>query len=103
MQKYLQDQRGAAMFFELLLVAGVLTLVGVALYQANHAAAKTTAVHAAAVAAPVIAANGAATAAEQDATAEATLSAGAETAVNQVTAADTDVSNLGGSFNANNF
>jgi hypothetical protein len=99
MQKHLRNQRGAALVFELVLVAGVLTLVGLALYQARHHAAVPTAkANTPAALADTTAAN-----AEADAANEVALAAEAESAADELAAADSDVSNLGGSFDANSF
>ena len=102
-QNYLHDQRGVAMLLELVLVAAVLGLVGVAIYQSNHRAPKaavqstpapnSTAGLAAAAAATVV----------QDSVADAAISDEAAATASEVTDADADVENLGGTLDANAF
>ena len=103
-ENYLHDQRGVAMLLELVLVAAVLGLVGVAVYQANHrpapAASVTTAPAAASTAG--LAAAAAATVV-QDSAADTALSADADATASEVTSADSDVENLGGTLDANSF
>jgi hypothetical protein len=96
--KPIRDQRGVAMIFELVLIAAVLLLVGLAVYQAagrNKTAATTSK-----SAAPSTATGLAAAAADsslQDSATDASLSATAESATDEVSATDSDVTNLGGS------
>ncbi len=101
----LREQSGFAMLLELILVAGVLTLVGIALYESNHHVADT--VNSVANRPTAVTASGAADAAvkvvQDDATSEAAASSGVETSADQLGATDTDVTNLGDSFNENNF
>jgi len=104
-ENYLHDQRGVAMLLELVLVAAVLGLVGVAVYQANHRpapAAAVTTVPAAASSEAGLATAAAATVV-QDSAADAALSADADATASEVTSADSDVENLGGTLNANSF
>jgi hypothetical protein len=104
-QNYLHDQRGVAMLLELVLVAAVLGLVGVAVYQSNHrlapaasvASQPTTAASAAGLA------SAAAAIAVQDSAADAALSASADATAGEVTSADDDVANLGGALDENAF
>lgn len=104
-QYYLRDQRGVAMFLELVLVAAVLALVGVAVYQANNRNSPTASVvgkTAAPNSTEGLAASAAAVAV-QDSAADASLSASADATAGEVTQADTDAANLGGSLDANSF
>jgi len=104
-QTYLRDQRGVAIVFELLLVAGVLALVGIAVYQANQHRSQTAAVQSTG-AAPTSAAGLAASAAAvagDDATSDNNLSSAADASATQLLSIDSDASNLGGSFDANTF
>ena len=90
------------MLFELLLVAVVLTLVGLAIYQTNHRA-KPGSMAAQTGATPSTATGLAASAAavsEQAAATDVSLSAAADNSANNVTQTDTDASNLEGSSNA---
>jgi hypothetical protein len=99
--KHIRDQRGVAMIFELVLIAAVLVLAGLAVYQA---AGRSKTASNASVEAPKptpssaagLAASAAATTI-QDSAADASLSATAEAATDEVSATDTDISNLGGS------
>ena len=103
-QNYLHDQRGVAMLLELVLVAAVLALAGVAVYQANHRNSPTASVSGQpAPGSAVGLANSAATISENGSTADSVLSATAESSADQVTESDVDVSNLGGSTGANSF
>ena len=104
-QNYLHDQRGVAMLLELVLVAAVLGLVGVAVYQANHRSASPTAAVTATPAAAGAAGLAAAAAATvvQDSAADVALSTEADATAGEVTDADNDVANLGGSLDANAF
>jgi Tfp pilus assembly protein PilX len=98
-QKHLTDQRGIAMVVELLLVAVVLTVVGMAIYQTTkHDAAKTADSNSPAAVAASAAAIG-----ESEQAADDGLSASASAASDQIMDSDTDVSNLGGSTGANSF
>lgn len=100
MQKILRDERGAAVVLELVVVGLVLTLIGVAVYQSHN----TTKQASVAPKAPsTLAAETTATQAQLDATNEAALSAEADSATTEADAADSDVSNLGGSFDASSF
>ena len=94
------------MVLELVLVAVVLALVGLALYQTVQHHGPTASVQSPATPAPSSAlgiAGAAAAVSEQDSSADSSLSADASTSANELTAADTDVANLGGSFDANSF
>jgi hypothetical protein len=100
----LRDQRGVAMLLELVLVAAVLTLVGVALYQSNHHASNTADVaNKPTVASAATTAETAAKQLEDNSTAEAGLSAATESSTGDFQAVGADVTNLGDSFNENNF
>jgi uncharacterized protein (UPF0333 family) len=95
--KTIRDQRGVAMIFELVLVAAVLALVGLAVYQAsNRSKTSSTATKPAPVTATSLATSAAASAI-QDSAADASISASAEAATDEVSSTDSDVSNLGGS------
>ncbi len=100
---YLRDQRGVAMLLELVLVASVLALVGVAVYQANNHKTASTSGTKAADSAAVGLANSAAAITEEESDADAKLSASAEASASQLSEADVDVTNLGGSSSANAF
>jgi len=104
-QNYLHDQRGIAMLLELVLVAAVLGLVGVAVYQSSHRNTPTASV-AGQQAAPnstVGLANSAAAITQSESNSDSVLSASADASASQVTESDVDVSNLGGSTSANSF
>ncbi len=104
MPKFINNQRGAALLMELVLAAAVLSLIGLAVYQSRHAASQQAAVQAPKTAnTSVGVAQTTVDAAVLDATAESSISSEAESAADQAAAADSDVSNLGASFNANNF
>ncbi|HUD11135.1 MAG TPA: hypothetical protein VMS08_01890 [Candidatus Saccharimonadia bacterium] len=100
-QKYLRDQRGVAMLLELLLVAAVVTLAGLAVYQADHRP-KTTASAAAQTApsSPAGLAASAAAVSEQSSATDAAISADADSSASQINQTATDVTNLGDSSNA---
>ena len=104
-QQYLHDQRGVAMLLELVLVAAVLGLVGLAVYQSNHKPNPTASV----TTQPTIAnkaagvADAAAAITETSAATDASLSASADASASQVTDSDVDVSNLGGSTSASSY
>ncbi len=102
-QSYLRDQRGVAMLLELILVAAVLVIVGVALYQSNQAGKQAASVNLPKVAPAVLSADAAIQAVQADSDNEATLSAATEASADDVTAADDDVTNLSGSFSNANF
>ncbi|HEY6737031.1 MAG TPA: hypothetical protein VI322_04930 [Candidatus Saccharimonadia bacterium] len=95
-----------AMLLEVVLVAAVLALVGLAVYQAAHHSSPTASVTKVATPAPGSAAGlaqAATTITEQDSTADASTSAAADNIAAEVVAADADVSNLGGASNAGSF
>lgn len=104
-QNYLHDQRGVAMLLELVLVAAVLGLVGVAIYQSSHHGAPAASLpsKAATVTTTAGLADSAAAIIETNATTDATLSASAESSAAAVNDADVDVTNLGGSTSANSY
>ena len=92
------------MLLELILVAAVLALAGLAVYQANHRAGGNVATH---TSQPSPApnsteglANSAASIATQGSTSDTAASAGADAMADQASAAESDVSNLGDSANA---
>jgi Tfp pilus assembly protein PilV len=97
-KSYLHDQRGVAMVLELVLVAAVLGLVGLALYQSSQHTkeASTTNSPKAAIGAGSLV-NSAEVLSNQDSAADDSLSASAETTADAATEADIDVTNLGGS------
>src|SRR5690349_259665 len=100
----LQDQRGVAMLLELVLVALVLTLVGVALYQSNHQQPKDAATTIQSqLTTPEAAADAAAKLVEHDSADDAALSAEVDSSADALTAVDNDVTDLGGSFNEASF
>lgn len=103
-QNYLHDQRGVAMLLELVLVAAVLGLVGVAVYQSNHRNSPTASISGQPAAGSAVGlATSAAAISENGSTADSVLSATAESSADQVTESDVDVSNLGGSTGENSF
>lgn len=92
------------MLLELVLVAAVLGLVGVAVYQAGHTAAPKAAVTTSPTAnSPIGVAQAAAAITETESADDAALSATADATADQVTEADVDVTNLGGSTGADSF
>ena len=103
---YLRDQRGVAMLMELALVAVVLSLVGLAVYQATqhpkNASVSTSPAAATAGSAAGLAASAAAVVQTEPA-ADASLSASADATASEVSATDNDVASLGDSINANSF
>lgn len=100
----LRDQRGVAMVLEIALVAVVIGLVGLAVYQATRSTqtAKQTNTAPAADSKQGLA-NSAAAILEEDSKSEVSASAQAESLTSEVTAADSDVSTLGGSANVGSF
>jgi len=104
MKQHIRDQRGVAMILEIVLVAVVLALAGAAVYQANHhgSTASLTSQSKAPSSVEGLAASAAAVT-EQDTTADANISASADAATNEVMGADDDLTNLGDSFDENNF
>jgi hypothetical protein len=109
MQKQnLRDERGVAMVVEVVLVALVFSFVGLAIWQANAHTKKTAA--AAVVVVPVApttadtSADAAAQLIQDDSTSDITIGNDSETSqAAQFTAASSDASNLGGSFNDSDF
>ena len=100
-QTYLRDQRGVAMLLELILVAVVLGVVGVAVYQAGHHPNVSSDINK--PASPSSAEGVAATAAasiQKDSDADVSLSAAAETSADELSELDKDVTNLGGASDA---
>ena len=98
-QNYVRNDHGAALLEEIILVAAVLVLVGVAVVQSRDKSVSSTTVGATADSV----AAGAAQTLTQDAATEMALSADAEAAADEAAAADTDVANLEASFNENGF
>jgi hypothetical protein len=99
-QNKFSDQRGVAMIFELVLIAAVITLAGLAVYQNSQRSkvvsdktsqAPTTAFG--------IAASAAATA-EQESVSDLSLTAEADASADELTATDEDVTSLGDTANA---
>jgi len=107
LKSHLRDERGVGMLIELVLVAAVLGLVGVALYEANHHSTKTASVEVqkSATKATVAdtAAEAAATAVTDDATSDITISNESDNSSDIYAAVDTDAANLGGAFDDNSF
>jgi Tfp pilus assembly protein PilV len=99
-QQYLRDQRGVAMVLELVLVAAVLALAGLAVYQANHQAQTASVQTKHATSATEDLANSAASIAGADSTSDATVSDGADAMADEITASENDVTTLGGTSNA---
>jgi Tfp pilus assembly protein PilX len=105
-QTHLRDERGVALVLELVLVAAVLGLVGLAVYQATRRPAPQTSTTSVATPAPNSAAGLAASAAAittQDTAADTSASAAADNIVGEVVSSDADISNLGGASNAGSF
>jgi hypothetical protein len=97
-QNHLRDQRGVAMLLELVLVAAVLALAGLAVYQANHRAEVANVQNNAPAAdSPEGLATSAAAIVVEDSDSDAIVSTEAEAAATEAEAAQTDVTNLGGS------
>lgn len=90
------------MLLELVLVAAVLALAGLAVYQANHRAsvASQTTNPPTAPNSTVGLANSAAAIATEGSTSDTAASAGADAMADQASAAESDVNNLGDSANA---
>lgn len=89
------------MLLELVLVAAVLALAGLAVYQASHRSKQAaTAPVATPANNPTSLASEAAAASLQDSAADADLSATAESSADELSATDTDVTNLGSSSDA---
>jgi hypothetical protein len=89
------------MLLELVLVAAVLALAGLAVYQSNH---RSTVSDTASQAAPAPVtteslANSAAAIGTADSASDAATSASADAMADQLTASENDVTNLGGSSN----
>jgi hypothetical protein len=100
----LRDERGVAMLLELVLLALVLTLVGVALYQSNHQRPKDAATTIQSqLTTPEKVADAAAAAVERDSVSDAALSDEMDASADELMAADADAMNLEGSFNENSF
>jgi hypothetical protein len=99
----LRDERGMAMVVELVLVAVVLSLVGVAVYQSSQHNAPTASQSAAPAANASALADSAASISQSEAAADASIAASAESSADQIKEADVDVTNLGGSTGANSF
>jgi hypothetical protein len=99
------DERGVAMVLELILVAFVLGLAGLAIYQSEHrpkAPNSVAATNPTPPPAPNTTAGVAATIAQQadaDAASQATDSAASQTAADQLNQSDNDVTSLGGTSN----
>ncbi len=96
-----RQQQGVAMLLELVLLAAVLSLVGLALYMANNHTSNTGVNKTAATATE--AADIAAEGVVQDAADEAVLAAEAEGAADEYSATEDDVTNLEESFDESNF
>jgi uncharacterized lipoprotein YajG len=87
------------MLLELVLVAAVLALAGLAVYQANHRSSETASVTSSKPATAADVANSAAAVAGADSTSDAAIS-DADAMANEITASENDVSSLGGTSNA---
>ncbi len=99
-----QNERGIAMLLELVLVALVLTLVGVALYQSNHQQPKDAATQIQSqLTTPEATADAAVKLVERDSADELILSAAIDSSADELMAASDDLTNLGGSFNEDSF
>lgn len=102
-RNYLQDQRGVAMVVELLLVAVVLSFVGLAVYQSSkHQTASKAPAQSADTSAVGLAASAAAIG-QSEQTSDANVSASADATADQLKDTDVDMSNLGGSTSASSF
>ena len=103
-QNHLQDQRGVAMVVELLLVAVVLSFVGLAVYQStqNHTASKAQPVQSVDNSTVGLAASAAAIGQSEEAS-DANVAASADATADQLKDTDVDMSNLGGSTSASSF
>jgi hypothetical protein len=97
----LHDDRGVAVILEVLLVAVVLTLAGLALYQADHRPKGTpvSAAQSTPSTAQGLAASAAAVSVQASAS-DAALSAAADNSTSVLSQTDTDIDNLGNSSNA---
>ncbi len=94
------NEHGFAMLLELVLVAGVLAVIGFALYRSNHTTTNTAALVNPQPAATLnTEANATANAAITDSSNEATASAANEAANDEIGATDSDVVNLEASSN----
>jgi hypothetical protein len=92
------------MLLELVLAAAVLSLAGLAGYQAdNKAKTPVAATTKPSTAAATTLAETAAKAVEADSASDAVLSASAESSAGEVMATDDDINKLGGSFDENSF
>jgi hypothetical protein len=100
-KQYLRDQRGVAMLLELVLVAAVVTLAGVAVFQADHRP-KTTPIATTQTAptSPVGLAASAAALSVQAAATDAAISADSDSSTAQLSQSASDVANLGDTSNA---
>jgi Tfp pilus assembly protein PilX len=103
--QHIRDQRGIGMVFELVLVALVLGMVGLAIYQASQNSQRASQNQTAPAASNSAAglAESAATIVEADSSTDATTSASADNLTAEVIAADNDISSLEGSSDANSF
>lgn len=98
---YLRDQRGVAMVLELVLVAAVLVLAGLAIYQADHRPKSVASSQNGATPSSATGLAASATAvSEQAAATDASISATADSSANNITDTDTAAANLEGSSNA---
>lgn len=91
------------MLLELVLVAAVLTLVGLALYQSNHRGDKVAQLGTPTKLTTAQAAESTVKAVEQSANDEIAAAAAAETSANEFTSVNGDITNLGGSTDAYSF
>ena len=103
----LRDQRGVAMVFELVLVALVLSFVGLAIWQANQhskQAINTSNVKQAPAVTVVTVADSAVKLVQEDLVADAAISSASESAQeSEFSAIATEANNLGGSFDDSDF
>ena len=99
-QKYLRDQRGVAMLLELVLVAAVLALAGLAVYQANHRSSVANSTSAPKADSAQGIAETAAKIGTTDLTNDAAVSGAADVMASEANNAAEDVTTLGGTSNA---
>jgi hypothetical protein len=97
MANYARNQRGAGMIIELVLAAVVIALVGLAFYQSKHGSAPTASQTKATLV------EDASKAVNDEANKESVLGDQTEASADEAAGIDTDIDNLGGSFDENSF
>jgi Tfp pilus assembly protein PilX len=103
-RNYLHDQRGLAMVVELLLVAVVLSFVGMAVYQSTkHSAPAAAKTDTKTADAKVGLAASAAAIGESEQASDDKVNATSDTSADQINDSDVDISNLGGSTSGESF